>query len=211
MVLSWPAPSFSEGSGLACAVVPPAHPPTFLETGGLPLYPRRGLRPLHPAWGTEGRLLIWRVQTLPSLPPTTGVGTEQPPAPRLRDGGSVVACALLQWGDLGRAGIPPAPDVFLGRDCLGRAGIPPAPLSDARTGGHAVPPAGAAPPAPRLGDGGGVAFSPWRIRALPNLPPSTRGGMGGFAGGGPSADPAAPVLGAIEQAGVSVSACSRRR
>ena len=37
---------------MACAVVPPAHPPTFLETGGLPLYPRRGLRPLHPAWGT---------------------------------------------------------------------------------------------------------------------------------------------------------------
>ena len=36
---------FGGGSGLACAVVPPAHPPTFLETGGHPLYPRRGLRP----------------------------------------------------------------------------------------------------------------------------------------------------------------------
>ena len=47
MVLSWRAPSISGGSGLACAVVPPAQPPTFLETGGLPLYPRRGLRPLH--------------------------------------------------------------------------------------------------------------------------------------------------------------------
>ena len=72
----------TEGSVLACAAVPPAHPPTFLETGGLPLYPRReprvpctllwetgeaslsiagdtlyprrGLRPLHPAWGMEG-------------------------------------------------------------------------------------------------------------------------------------------------------------
>ena len=42
--LLWPAPSFSGGSGLACAVVPPARPPTFLGTGGLPLYPRRGLR-----------------------------------------------------------------------------------------------------------------------------------------------------------------------
>ena len=41
-VLFWPAPSFSGGFGLACAVVPPAHPPTSLETGGLPLYPRRG-------------------------------------------------------------------------------------------------------------------------------------------------------------------------
>ena len=50
----WPARSFSGGAGLACAVVPPAHPPTFLETGGLPLYPRRGLRPLHPAWGRRG-------------------------------------------------------------------------------------------------------------------------------------------------------------
>ena len=37
-LLFWPAPSFSGGIGLACAVVPPAHPPTFLETGGLPLH-----------------------------------------------------------------------------------------------------------------------------------------------------------------------------
>ena len=41
----WLALSFSGGIGLACAVVPPAHPPTFLETGGLPLYPRRGCAP----------------------------------------------------------------------------------------------------------------------------------------------------------------------
>ena len=53
-------PPSAERSGLACAVVPPAHPPTFLGTGGLPLYPRRGLRPLHPAWGTEGRFLTCR-------------------------------------------------------------------------------------------------------------------------------------------------------
>ncbi len=117
MVLSWRAPSIRGGSGLACAVVPPAHPPTFGVQGDTPctpgggcapctplggrsrscvgafnpfrwvrgqglrgrregaygggrryaartalrrfwvqgdtLYPRRGLRPLHPAWGTE--------------------------------------------------------------------------------------------------------------------------------------------------------------
>ena len=57
-VLSWPAPSFDGGSSLAGAVVPPTHPPTFLETGGLPLYPRRGLRPLHPAWGTVASAVI---------------------------------------------------------------------------------------------------------------------------------------------------------
>ncbi len=45
MVLSWPAPSISGGSGLACAVVPPAHPPTFLETGGPPCTPGGGCAP----------------------------------------------------------------------------------------------------------------------------------------------------------------------
>ena len=47
-------PSFSGGIGLACAVVPPAHPPTFLGTGGLPLYPRRGCAPCTPL-GDGGR------------------------------------------------------------------------------------------------------------------------------------------------------------
>ena len=78
MVLSWPAPRFGGGSGLACAVVPPAHPPTFLETGGLPLYPRRGLRPCtllgerrEVSFAHRGRR-----GTLPSLPPRMGVGAE---------------------------------------------------------------------------------------------------------------------------------------
>ena len=59
-----------------------AHPPTFLETGGLPLYPRRGLRPLHPDWGTEGTLLCCLAlpDPHPSLPPSTGAGTEPAPA-----------------------------------------------------------------------------------------------------------------------------------
>ena len=52
-VLIWLAPSFSGGTGLACAVVPPAHPPTFWKQGDT-LYPRWGLRPLHPAWETDG-------------------------------------------------------------------------------------------------------------------------------------------------------------
>ena len=61
MVLSWRAPSFSGGIGLACAVVPPAHPPTFLETGGLPLYPRRGCAPA-PCLGSG--VLFWRALSI---------------------------------------------------------------------------------------------------------------------------------------------------
>ena len=41
--LAWPAP-----------LSRPHHPPTFLGTGGLPLYPRRGLRPLYPVGGRDG-------------------------------------------------------------------------------------------------------------------------------------------------------------
>ena len=48
MVLLRPVSSFSGGSGLACAVVPPARPPTFLETGGLPLLPPAGAQPPAP-------------------------------------------------------------------------------------------------------------------------------------------------------------------
>ena len=88
----WPAPSISEGSGLTCAVVPPAHPPTFLGTGGLPLYPRRGLRPLHPAWEQGGRrLLTWRDGTLPDLSPGTRAGT----AGLSRGEGALFDCMLV--------------------------------------------------------------------------------------------------------------------
>ena len=105
---------------VACAVVPPARPPTFLGTGGLPLYPRRGLRPLHPAGGTEAvSFAHLRVGTLPNLPSATGAG--------IRGEGS--------WW--------PAP--------LSHLAHPPTFLE---TGGLAVPPAGAAPPAPCLGNGG---------------------------------------------------------
>ncbi len=48
MVLLWPASSFSGGSGLACAVVPPAHPPTFLEQGDSPCTPGGGCAPCTP-------------------------------------------------------------------------------------------------------------------------------------------------------------------
>ncbi len=74
--LLWLAPSFSGGVGLACAVVPPAHPPTLLETGGL------------------------------AVPPAGAA----PPAPCLGNGGVVVACALLQrWGWLGGRRCPTGP------------------------------------------------------------------------------------------------------
>ena len=37
----------------------PLRPPTFLATGGLAV-PRQGLRPLHPAWGRDGRMRVGR-------------------------------------------------------------------------------------------------------------------------------------------------------
>ena len=40
-------------SGLACAAIPPAPPSDVFQNRGTPPYPRRGLRPLHPARGTE--------------------------------------------------------------------------------------------------------------------------------------------------------------
>ena len=52
------APSFSGGIGLACAVVPPAHPPTFLETGDSPV-PPAGAAPPAPCLGAVASLR-WR-------------------------------------------------------------------------------------------------------------------------------------------------------
>ncbi len=65
--LAWPAP-----------LSRPLHPPTFWVQGGLPLYPRRGLRPLHPAWET-GASLRWRVWALPRLPCSQGQGQSRTP------------------------------------------------------------------------------------------------------------------------------------
>ena len=45
-----PAPSFRGGLAWPAPPSRPLRPPTLLGTGGLALYPRRGLRPLHPAW-----------------------------------------------------------------------------------------------------------------------------------------------------------------
>ena len=92
--LAWPAPSFSGGIGLACAFVPPAHPPTFLETGGLPLYPRRGRSPLRPPWRDEQGTVV------PPSPPSDAFGNRgthhtpaeaTPPAPCWGDGGGPLA------------------------------------------------------------------------------------------------------------------------
>ncbi len=63
--LAWPAP-----------LSRPHRPPTFSRTGGLPLYPRRGLRPLHPGWETEAASFshLARRDPLPNLPPSTEAG-----------------------------------------------------------------------------------------------------------------------------------------
>ena len=53
--LLWPTPLSLRST--------PAHPPTFLETGGLPLYPRRGLRPCTLLGGWMGSL--WRGRRYP--------------------------------------------------------------------------------------------------------------------------------------------------
>ena len=124
--LAWPAP-----------LSRPHRPPTFLETGGLPLYPRRGLRPLHPAWGTER---AWFAHLAAEY------GGKDKMLPPYWTGGLVVACGPPSAG--GMAWLTP----------LSRPHHPPTFLG---TGGLAVPPAGAAPPAPRLGDGGGRCSS-WR-------------------------------------------------
>ncbi len=115
--LFWLAPSISGGSGLACAVVPPAHPPTFLGTGGHPLYPRRGLRPLHPAWGRDGGSVF-----------SPSAGCEGRDKVRLLDGWS--CCGLR----------PPSADGLAWPAPLSRPLRPP---TFSSTGGHAVPPAGA--------------------------------------------------------------------
>ena len=62
-VLSWRAPLIRGGSVLACAVVPPAHPPTFLGTGGLAVPPAGAAPPLHLALGVVASL-CWRVWAL---------------------------------------------------------------------------------------------------------------------------------------------------
>ncbi len=136
------------GVGLACAVVPPAHPPTFLGTGGHAV-PPAGAAPPAPRLGNGG--------ALPHLPLSTGERTRC----ACWTGGHVVACALHQgrvWLGLRRCPTGPPSNVF------GNRGTPP------------VPPAGAAPPAPCWGDGGGGICASGRPDPQPNLPPSTGAG-----------------------------------
>ena len=251
-VLLWLAPSFSGGSGLACAAIPPAPPSNVFQDRGTPPVTPGGAAPLHPAWGKRGfrgglrppsagglawsrrcptgppssvfsnrgtrctpagaappapclgtGVLLWLAPSFsgglawraplsrPHRPPTfsrTGGHSLSPPAglrpctPLGGNGGFVVACAHHQRGAwLGRAVAPLAhPPAFLA------------------TGGHAVPPAGAAPPAPCLGTEGDRD-------PLPSFPLRTGARMGDSPGVGLQQAPTAPVLGAIEQPGVSVS------
>ncbi len=107
-----------------------AHPPTFLETGGLPLYPPAGAAPPAPHfWGT--RVLLR-------------------PAPSFSRGSGLVALLCR----------PLRPPTF------------------SRTRGLAVPPAGAALPAPWLGGRRRRRLLTWRDGTLPDLSPGTRAGTG---------------------------------
>ena len=158
MVLLWPAPSFNGGFGLACAAIPPAPPSNVFQDRGTPPVPRRGLRPLHPAWGMEGA----------AFSPSAGYGGRD--KMRLLDGwsccgqrcpsteGSVWPAPLSHLPTLQRfwrqGDSPCTPG--------GNQGFP-APsfeetgeASAQHCGGHAVSPAGAAPPAPRLGEEEGI-------------------------------------------------------
>ena len=74
MVLLWPAPSLGGGSGLACAVIPPAPPSNVLGYRGTRPVPPEGAAPPAPRAASVASLR-WRIGTLPSLPPGTGTGT----------------------------------------------------------------------------------------------------------------------------------------
>ncbi len=102
--LFWLAPSFSGGVGLACAVVPPAPPPTFLETGGLAV-PPAGAAPPAPCLGDGGFVLAcallqrwgWLgVRRCPTGPPSNVFGNRgtSPCTP----GGGCAPCTLLGEG-----------------------------------------------------------------------------------------------------------------
>ena len=154
-----------------CPTGPP-FAPAFLATGGHAV-PPAGAAPPAPCLGVRGFCcglrppsaggLAWRAPlSRPHRPPTfsrTGGHPLSPPAglrpctPLGGNGGFVVACAHHQRG------------AWLGR-AVALLAHPPAFLA---TGGHAVPPAGAAPPAPCLGTEGDRD-------PLPSLPPSTRAG-----------------------------------
>ena len=188
-------------------LTPLSHLPTrqrFWKQGGLPLYPRRGLRPLHPAWGRAAafsrlarRNASWPGDGTPFLafPEYEGRDRGDPgggcaPCTPLGERGFDLACALLQRGvcfgqrrcptcppsnvletgglplypgggcapctPLGEGGVVVACALLQRGDWLGLRRCPTGPPSNVlETGGHAVPPVGAAPPAPRLGDGRG--------------------------------------------------------
>ena len=74
MVLLRLAPSFDRGTGLACAVVPPAPPSDVFRNRGTPPVPPAGAAPPAPRAASVASLR-WRIGTLPSLPPGTGTGT----------------------------------------------------------------------------------------------------------------------------------------
>ena len=73
MDLFWLAPPSAEGPAWPAPLSHPLHPPTFLGTGGHPLYPRRGLRPLHPAGGEMRGAPSFHLAHRPTLLGTGGL------------------------------------------------------------------------------------------------------------------------------------------
>ena len=101
----WPAPSFSEGSGLACAASAPAPPSDVFRNRGTPPVLPAGVGPPAPCLGRGFRCdlrppsakgLAWRAPLSHPLRPLTFLETGGHPLHPLGGGGLVVACALLQ-------------------------------------------------------------------------------------------------------------------
>ena len=139
-------PMGTDGLVLACAAIPPAPSSNVFRNRGTPPVPRRGLRPLHPAWRAEGErmltLLQWRGERFLGCPLHSGVGMGG--LPRVRGQGQ-------EWGLMvANAIIPPSPasNVFWYR-------------------GTRCTPGGGAAPCTLLGGGRFLTLEPGRAKHSP--------------------------------------------
>ena len=71
--LVWPAPSFSGGSGLACAVVPPGPPSNVFRNRGTPPVPPAGAAPPAPLLGEMRKAPSFHLAHRPTLFGTGGL------------------------------------------------------------------------------------------------------------------------------------------
>ncbi len=167
MVLSWRAPSISGGSGLACAVVPPAHPPPFLETGGHPLLPPAGAAPPAPSLERQVRRSQGKRgwNPLPSLPPSTRAGTEAPPG-GLGEGDGTVAKRDPARSQRGHSPVKRGHSAVIAPTAV-------------RPRCDGLFPGGGCVPCTPFGGDERAAFSPWRVGTLLSLPPGAGAGTKG--------------------------------